>query len=296
MKLINEQCSQGQLKTDSFDRAARDISVAIRKVMLDRNGYLFKECVEPRLHPLKDLRRRPKKGLRADVLVEKIEGMSIHYTVGDSEEQKTFAAPEYEHRTMVNPLYGLRRIGKEQYQLDNPFDWAVRPIKYSRWMKTRVLQVGDAVLTVENILQLLVNYEGAHLETNEMIRDNASLPVDVKLPKRPKRKDELYRKGTWVTFGGVSYLHIFTLLVGVYLANMMKETLKHASSVACERLQITHLADSILGSPSRIAAPTLLLNKQFNIGMILQSTDDSFELVGDYGKPGITTIQIPGWQ
>ena len=62
-----------------------------------------------------------------------------------------------------------------------------------------------------------------------------------------------------------------------------------------KRLHITHLLDPILESPSRIATPRLLLKKGFNMGMVLQSTGDSFELVGNHEKPGITTIQIPGW-
>ena len=227
------------------------------------------------------------------MLVERIGGMSVGYTVGDSDEQKTFEAPAYEHRTVVNPLYGLRRTGKEQYQLDDPFDWAGQPLKYGRWMNLKVLQVGDAVLTAERILQLLANYEGAHVETDEMTRNNASLPVDVKLPDD---RDELYRKGSWVTFGGVSYLHIFALLVGVYLVNMTRETLMRFPEETKKRFHIAHLLDSILQSPSRIASPTLLLNKGFNTGMVFQSTGDSFELVGDYGNPGMTKIQIPGWE
>ena len=295
IKQINGLSREGQLETHSLDRAARNVSVAVRKLMFDGNGYLFKECVEARLHALKDPKGRPKKGLRGDVLVERIEGMSIHYTVVDSEEQKTFEAPAYEHRTVVNPLYGLRRTGKEQYQLEDPFEFSEPPIKYGRWMNLKVLQVGDAVLSAERILQLLASYEGAHVEANELTSLNASLPVDVKLPKRPKREDELYRKGTWITFGGVSYLHIFTLLVGVYLVNMMKETLKRLPAHTVKRLHNTHLLDSILQSPSRIATPELLLKKDFNIGMVLQSVGDAFELVGEHDKPGITTIQIPGW-
>ena len=183
VRLINEMCVQGQLNTHSFiNRGARDISVAIRKVMLDGNGYLFKECVEPLLHPLKDPKGRPRKGLSGDVLVERLGGMAIEYTEGESQEQRTFRAPAYEHRTVVNPLYGLRRVGKEQYQLDDLFDLSGQPLKFSRWNQTKVLQVEDAVLTSERILQLLVTYEGAHVKTNELIRNNASTPVDIKLP------------------------------------------------------------------------------------------------------------------
>ena len=289
VRVINEMCVQGQLNAYSFNRGARDISVAIRKVMLDGNGYLFKECVEPLLHPLKDPKSRPRKGLRGDVLVERLGGMALHYTEGESQEQKAFRVPGYEHRTVVNPLYGLRRTGKEQYQLEDPFDLSRQPMKYSHWMKTKVLQVGEDVLTSERILQLLANYEGAHAETNEMTRLNASLPVDVTLPKRPKREDELYRRGIWVTFGGVSYLHIFTLLVGVYLVNMTKETLKQIPEDTMKRFHITHLLNSILRSPLRIKSPTLRLEKAFNTGVVLQSNNDvdrPFELVGDYDKPG----------
>ena len=293
VRLINEMCLQGQLDTLSLRRAAQNVSVAIRKVMFDGSGNLFKECVEPCLHPLKDPKRRPKKGLGSDLLVERIEGMAINYTVGESKEQKTFTGPAYEHRTLVNPLYGLRRVGKEQYQLDDPFDLAAQPMKYSRWMNLKVLQVGDAVLSAERVLLLLANYEGAHTNSNEMTRFNASSPIDITLPDRT---DELYRKGTWVTFGGVSYLHIFTLLVGVYLVNMMRETLKRLPDETGKRLYGTHLSGSIFRSPSRIASAPLLLDKRFNTGILLQSTGDSFELVGDYGKPGLTTVQIPGWK
>lgn len=115
MKLIDEEFRQGQLQTHSFNRACRNVSVAFRKLMLDRNGYLFKENVEPLLHPMKDPKRRPKKGLSPDVLVENIGGMTIRCTVGESEEERTSSAPGYEHRTVVNPLHGLLRTGKKQY-------------------------------------------------------------------------------------------------------------------------------------------------------------------------------------
>lgn len=287
---------RGQSNRPSLNRSARNISVAIRKIVLDGGGYLFKNCVEPRLHPLKHPKTGRREGLRRDELVERIEGMSISYTVGESVKENTFNAPAHEHRTVVNPLYGLHRTGKERYRLDNLFDLSVQPMKYGRWLNLKALQVGDDVLSTERILRLLANYEGAHIESNEMTRFNASLPVDVKLPDR---QDELYRKGVWITFGGVSYLHVFTLLVGVYLVKMMKGTLKRYPEEISKRFHVSHLSESILQSPSRIASPTLLLEKSFNMGLLLQSSGDAdnpFELVGDFGKPGITTIQIPGWQ
>ena len=292
---VHEICLQGRPKSPSLNRAARNISVAIRKVMLDGGSYLLKESVEPRLHPLKGPKTGRRRGLRPDVLVERLEGMSINYTVGESEDEKTFAAPAYEHRTVVYPLYGLRRSGKEKYRLDDPFDMSAQPMKYGRWLNLRVLQIGDDVLNAERILQLLVNYEGAHAESNELTQLNASLPIDIRLPKL---KDELYRRGIWITFGGVSYLHLFSLFVGVYLVNMMRSTFQRYSEMISDRFGITHQLESVSQSPLRIEAPTLALKKQFSTGVVVQDAGNSkngFELVGDYGKPGLTTIQIPGW-
>ena len=289
VKLVDEESKQRQLQTHTLNRACRNVSVAVRKLMLDGNGFLFKENVEPLIHPLKDPRRRPKKGLRPDVLVETIGGMSIHYIVGESEEERTFSAPGYEHRTVVNPLHGLLRTGKEEYRLDDPFDWGAQPMKFSRWMNTKVLQVDDAVLSAERVLRLLANYEGAHVELNEMTRDNASLPVKAKLADD---NDELYRRGNWVTFGGVSYFHVFTLLIGVYLVNMTRETLKRLSADPERR----PLWQSILRAPSRIASPTLLLHKNFSIGMVFENTREGLEVVGNSEKPGTTLIQTPEWR
>ena len=295
IRLTNERFLDGQIDAPSLSRAARNISVGIRNLMLDGGGYLFKKCVHPLLHPLEDPKRRHRRGLVPDVLLETHNGMSIDYTVGAPRTHRTFSTPAYTHKTVVNPLYGLRRIGKEKYVLDDLFDFTKEPIKCGRWMNLKVLQVGDAVLSAESILHLLANYEGAHVETNEMVRLNASLPIDVKLPGH-KGKDELYRKGTWVTFGGVSYMHIFVLLMGVYLVNRMKETLRRMPDEVGTRLGIHRVSGPIFQAPSRIAPATLLLEKGFNIGVVLQSTGDSFELVGDYEKPGMTTIQIPGWK
>ena len=42
VKQINTLCREGQLEPHSFNRAARNVSVAVRKLMFDGNGYLFK--------------------------------------------------------------------------------------------------------------------------------------------------------------------------------------------------------------------------------------------------------------
>lgn len=162
-------------------------------------------------------------------------------------------------------------------------------MKFSRWMNMKVLQVDDAVLSAERVLRLLANYEGAHIELNEMTLDNSSTPVNARLADN---NDELYRRGNWVTFGGVSYFQIFTLLVGVYLVNTTRETLRRLS----EDPAVRPLWLSVLRSPSRIASPTLLLHKNFSMGMVFQTIREGFEIVGNPEKPGTTLIQTRGWR
>ena len=286
---INERCRQGQLEPHDLNRGCRNISVAIRKLMFDGNGHLFKENVEPLLHPLKDPRKRPKKGRQPDVLMETIGSMSVEYTIGESNEPHASSAPGYKHRTVVSPLYGLLRIGEKQYQLEDPFDWRAQPIKFSRWMNKKILQINDVVLNAERVLYLFANYEGAHIDSNQMTHINTSLPIDLKLPDN---KDELYRRGNWVTFGGVSYLHIFTLLFGIYLVNMARETLNHISANQVRRA----IWRPILQSPSKIASPTLHLQKDFSIGMVFENTHNGLEVIGDLEDSGTTLVQIPGWR
>ena len=289
---VNDLLAKGQLTTHSFRRAARDISVAIRKIMFQGNGHLFKTFVKPTLHPLK----KPRNELLPDVIIESHGGMAIKFTVGGSGIERTKAIPPYEHRTVVNPLYGLRKTGDQLYQLDNPFDLSQRQIKFKRWMKTKVLQVGEDEMTVMSILKLVANKDGAHADSSEETYLSASLPVPVRLPDD---NDELFRKGHWVTFGGISYLHIFTVLVGVYLVTMMNETLKHIPDERKRRLQIDHLSRTIAKCPAEIRGCQMMLEKRYSIGTVVDSKTDlnnPFELVGDYKKVGTTTIQIPGWK
>ena len=278
---------RGRLGTHSFQKSARDMSVAIRKVLLDKGGHLFTTCVASGLHPLK----RPGKGQGTDVLVEETGNLPITYTVGGSDLKRTATFPSYEHRTVVKPLYGLRRTGKEQYQLEFAFDLSRQPLKRKHWLKIKVLQVGDIVLTAERMLRLMTNKEGAHDELNEMIRRSTSSSVNLKLPDDD---DELYRRGNWVTFGGVSYMHIFTLLVGMYLVSMMKVTLEHAPEKTKKNSEIAYLSSVILETPLGFGNPTLPLAKEYNIGRVFYAPEDPNKPLRPIGgNVGTTTIQIP---
>ena len=151
-------------------------------------------------------------------------------------------------------------------------------------------------MTAKSILEIVANKDGAHADSSEMTHESISMPINIKLPGK---SDELFRRGHWVTFGGISYLHIFTVLVGVYLVNMMKETLDHIPEEKKRHFQIADLSSTIANSPSEIRASKMVLNKNYGMGAVLDSTNDPnnpFALVGDYEKVGTTTIQIPRWK
>ncbi len=286
---VNDEWVKERLTENSLKKAARDMSVAIRKIMLDDGGAVLKRCVTPRLHLLK----KPPKVRKPDVLVENIGGMSVHYSLGESGPEKIAAAPPYEHKTLVSPLYGLRRLGKNQYRLSQAFDFSQQPTKMSRWLRQKVLQVDNSILTAESVLRLIANKEGAHIELNEMTRLNASTPIGLRLSDE---KDELYRKGNWVSFGGISYLHVFTLHVGVYLLGMMKRMLKHLSSRQMDNRNLPNDSSTILRTPSHIPPLVLPLKKQFGIGVVFHDTGDvenPIRLVEESRSAGITSIHIP---
>ena len=277
-----------------FSKAARDMSVGIRKILFDNGGQLFKLCVVPRLHPMKRLKHGP----ALDVLVDRHEGMKIGYSVGDADATQTYSVPPYEHQTIVGPLYGLRKVQSKVYRVVNPFDLFATPITLGRWANIQVLQVGDTVMKAEEILRCLVVKEGAHVEIDEMKRHSMPAPVDVGLPTTTKktRYDEKYRKLNWVLFGGLSYAHIFTLHVGTYLLRMTKVTLKSGRLRDLTSPRSSEFQGVIARAPSRMRLPDLVLSKDPGIGAVLRVTKDPadpFETVGDYSRPGRTCVSVP---
>ena len=287
-KRIDDFWRGGILSSFQLEKAARDMSVAIRKVMIDNGGELFKTCVMgPKLHRLK----RPDENLGSEILVEKIDGMSIDFTIGSTDLSRTFRAPGYAHRTVVKPLYGLRRVGVQRYRFDDLFDVSRQPLKFGRWMNTEVLQVGDDKLKAQQVLNLIAVKEGAHVELNEMTKFSMSAPVDLKLADR---NDELYRKCNLITFGRISYIHVFTLLVGIYLLNMTKASLQRTSNGRQNQLSPGY--DMIMRSPLKLPDLDIALEKSFGIGLVFRNSGDPhnpFEIQGAFNKVGTTTVKIP---
>ena len=194
----------------------------------------------------------------------------------------------------MKPLYGLRRIGEKQFQLEDPFDWAAEPVKDARWLNSRVLQVDDTTLTAEQLLRMMVNREGAHSERNELASLNFASPVRISLPDVG---DEAYRRANTIKFSHLSYIQIFTYLVGVYIVNMMKASLRHIPEEIVRNGASHDTWDTIITAPSELMRQSLELGQNYGMGAVLDTTGDPdhpFELVGDYETTSTTMIQIPG--
>ena len=65
----------------------------------------------------------------------------------------TIEVPEYEQRTTIHPLYGMRHDGDQAFVIEMPFDRDAHPIKFKAWMNTKVPQVDDMMFTATDLLR-----------------------------------------------------------------------------------------------------------------------------------------------
>ena len=202
----NLSLQEGRLTTSSFQRACRRISVSIRQLILSGDNQLLWRCFVPRLHEM----LKPRGTALADRLTQWMGNQSIGLAIERSLDTEQFAfTTDHTTETLVHPLYGLRRTAERDYRLDELVEWSIAPIRYGQWLNTKVLQVDTTIITAEELLNMMVNREGAHSELNEMVRLNAGGPIDIKIGDA---KDEKYRKANVINFSGISYIQIFTFL------------------------------------------------------------------------------------
>ena len=270
-----------QIKAYPFKKAARDMSNYIRIIFDDMFFQTF--VMFPKLHPF----RIPKIVGPPDVFVESHGGMTLHYESKGISESET--SPSYEHRTVLKSLYGLEKVDEKQYKLSQLLNTSFSPIKYKHWLKSDILQVGKTKLNAGEIINLLRNKEGAHLESNDLPL-SLSLPIDI---THPDIKMNKYLVGNIMSFGGLSYLQIFTILLGIYLTQMIKATLQYLPD---EITKCVVDASSVILEAPDFDVPQLIIDvtkQQWSIGSVFDNTVNGLVPVGDYSKPGKTVIQIP---
>ena len=128
---------------------------------------------------------------------------------------------------------------------------------------------------------------------NEMATSNPATPVNL---RTGDPDDEPYRRANVVNFGGISYVQLFTFLVGSYLIRMMKATLEKISQQLVGFGISKEASLDILQTVTRVDPLILKVDRPYEMGFVLEQTgnpEQPFVMVGDYQAPSRTVVQVP---
>ena len=104
----------------------RQISVALRKILLDGNEALLKRCIEnPEMHPMKEPADNAKT-LRATQSFKE-QKYGLNFADGSS---STLKIPAHDYEVSVHPLFGINHESESRSVLTTPFDFAAGTIKF----------------------------------------------------------------------------------------------------------------------------------------------------------------------
>ena len=257
--------------------SARRISIATRKLFLDGNGSLLKQCVmEPNVHPLRPPYSSSLVRFKQPYGEQRI---GLGWTDGASRE---LAVPAFDHTISLNPLYGVGHIAGTKFRLYNPFDHDSEPIRYQRWMNTKVIEIDGYQFRAEQLLRDLSNKEGAHIE------DNVAMvaPDDVKIGRD---KNTLHRLANGVRFGGMTYLQIFSLFTGLYIVNRTRPMLRQLP-FSKDNQEVAYICKAIIQSPRNIKSEDAHI--EFPT-MPLVALGPDRELMGDYTLGAKSSLKVP---
>lgn len=238
--------------------SAGHISIPIRKLLLDGNGHLFKSCFEhPTLHPLK----RTSPATRPITFVQKFNRPPMELGFADGRRTK-LEIPEYEQRTVVHPLYGIRHDNGQTFVLKMPFDTDAHPLKFKAWVNTKALQVDDMIFTAKDLLREVVNNEGAHIGDSKKLAmpDGSTLRFDNMENKR-------YKAVSAVKFGGLSYAQNFVISAGLYIVNRSKTLIGNLPFDEGNRV-VAAICRKIDNSPTEVSGRVEMENQTYH-GLVL---------------------------
>ena len=255
----------------------RQISVPLRKILLDGNGSLLKRCIEsPDMHPMKPPAENAKT-FRATLPFKEQEYL-LSFADGSS---STLKIPAHDYLVSVHPLFGINHESESRSVLTSPFDFAAKTVKFSKWMNTKILAVNDMQFDTRSVLHLMAVNEGAH--TNERMPMVGPVVPD-------EDNDARYAAIDGIKFGVFSYMQLFSLFTGLYLVRRVRETLGSVASTtndprATEMCQLIQLypRDFPLHFNSSVSIAT---NPLYVLGK-------HGELTGDYTRGVSTTMRIP---
>ena len=188
----------------------RQISVALRKILLDGNGSLLKRCIgNPEMHPMKP----PIEDAKTLQGVQSFDTQSFVLNFADGS-SSTLKIPAFDHTVSVRPLYGIDHVSEKRSILASPFDFAAKTVKFSKWMNTKILEVNSMQFDARSVLHIMAVNEGVH--------------TNVRLPfMGPVLPDEdnnaRYSAIDGIKFGIFSYMQLFSLFAGLYLVTRDRE-------------------------------------------------------------------------
>ena len=257
--------------------SARRISTSIRKLLLDGNGSLLKRCVmEPNVHPL-----RPPYSFPPLNFVRHFEeqGMTLGWADGVSSD---ITVPAFDHTITIHPLYGVRHIAGMKFGLYNPFDHDSDPIKFQKWLSTRVIEIDGHQFKAEQLLRDMSNKEGAHIEDNHAL----IVPEDVNIDKD---KNTLHRLTNGVRIGSLTYLQIFSLFTGLYIVNRTRTMLRQLPFPR-DNEAVAYICEAIAQSPRSITTENADIQFTSNPLAVLGHDRD---LRGDYSSGIKSSLKVP---
>ena len=266
-----------QVSSPLMVATARRISTSIRKILLDGNGSLLKQCVvEPNIHPMRSLDR-----LGPMNFVRHFEEQ--RFTLGWADGvSRDITVPAFDHTTTIHALYGVRHLAGTKFALYNPFDREAEPVKFQRWMNTRIIEIDGHEFRAEQLLRDMSNKEGAHIEDNQAMLVPYDLNID-------RDRNTLHRLANSVRFGSMTYLQIFSLYTGLYVANRVRPMLGHLPFPEGNPA-VEYICEAIAESPRSIETDNA--DVQLNSFPLAVLGHDR-QLQGDYSSGIRSTFRAP---
>ena len=269
---------QGYLRT----KMAREMSIAVRKLLLDGGASLLKTCIaRPSLPAVAAVAEGPT--LRTETRREKVEGVAVR----QGGREQAFSFPEATHSIELRPLPGIEFREGGACTVRPPFATSGSGYKLTRWLKQRVYQVDSVVFTAEKLLRLVANFEGAHKSTlRTMVA--SGLPLDA----IGRGAEMEYRVGNLVRFGGLSYPQLFTVYTAVQI---MHQSSRVAADVLNRQRGGTTPSEAQQSAPTMspvIAQPVLDTQITCSADPVLIFGDDG-EAHPREGQPTHTEVRVP---
>ncbi len=198
--------------------AVRQMSVPMRKLLLDKNGDLLRRTIaEPIFLPVGGEKGKFSKATMT-WRTQRHEWV-VGYEGGKREE---VIVPETEYEIEIGRLYGIEFQEDGWCLIRSPFDRTGCGIDMDTWLAAKILQVNSIGYAVSDALKLVADFEGAH--TNDELP--AFVAVGVKPDDVDKGAKKRYRMANCVYFGCLSYIHLVVIYSGLFIIRMMRQLIQ----------------------------------------------------------------------